>query len=150
MNVDDLLELIDETLDDSFSVPLSGKRMVDADRLKDILDDVRRNLPEEIKQAKRIVEDRTVIVDGARREADSILKKAEDRARVMVNEQEIVKQSQQRATEILAAAQQQSREMSSKVSKYCEDMLRQTEETLDRGLQDVRKLRGAMRGKAKR
>lgn len=150
MSIDDLLYMMDELLDDAFSVPLSGKRMVDAEKLKDIIEDVRLNMPAEIKQAKHIVSDRSDIISEARREAEGIVKKAEERARALVSQQEIVKQSQQRAAEILTAAQQQSREMRNTTSKFCEDTLRQTEEQLDRSLQDVRKVRAALRGKQKK
>ena len=62
MNIDDLLDLMDETLEDAFTVPLTGKRMVDAERLRDIIDDIRLNMPTEIRQAKAIVNIVWVIV----------------------------------------------------------------------------------------
>ena len=110
MNVDELLDLLDETLEESTNLPFTGgKRMVDVDKVRDIIDDIRLNLPSEIKQAKAIVNDRAEIVAGARRESEGIIKKAEDRARILVDQQEIVRQAQQKAAELLSAAQQQSR-----------------------------------------
>ena len=107
MNVDELLDLLDETLEESTNLPFTGgKRMVDVDKVRDIIDDVRLNMPAEIKQAKAIVNDRAEIVAGARREAEGIIKKAEDRARALVDQQEIVRQAQQKAAEMLSAAQQ--------------------------------------------
>ena len=71
MNVDELLDLLDETLEESTNLPFTGgKRMVDVDKVRDIIDDVRLNMPTEIKQAKAIVNDRAEIVAGARREAE--------------------------------------------------------------------------------
>ena len=55
-----------------------GKRVVDADRMQDIIDEVRLNLPTEVRQAKAIVNDRAEIVADAKREAEAIVKKAED------------------------------------------------------------------------
>ena len=150
MNVDELLDLLDETLEESTNLPFTGgKRMVDVDKVRDIIDDIRLNMPSEIKQANAIVNDRAEIVAGARREAEGIIKKAEDRARVMVDQQEIVRQAQQKAAELLSAAQQQSREMRTTITDYCENMLRQTEETLARGAAEVKNVRGALRQKAK-
>ena len=150
MNVDELLDLLDETLEESTNLPFTGgKRMVDVDKVRDIIDDIRLNMPSEIKQAKAIVNDRAEIVAGARREAEGIIKKAEDRARVMVDQQEIVRQAQQKAAELLSAAQQQSREMRTTITDYCENMLRQTEETLARSAAEVKNVRGALRQKAK-
>ena len=150
MNVDELLDLLDETLEESTNLPFTGgKRMVDVDKVRDIIDDVRLNLPAEIKQAKAIVNDRAEIVAGARREAEGIIKKAEDRARALVDQQEIVRQAQQKAAEMLSAAQQQSREMRTTITDYCENMLRQTEEILARSAAEVKNVRGALRQKAK-
>ena len=150
MNVDELLDLLDETLEESTNLPFTGgKRLVDVDKVRDIIDDVRLNMPAEIKQAKAIVNDRAEIVAGARREAEGIIKKAEDRARALVDQQEIVRQAQQKAAEMLSAAQQQSREMRTTITDYCENMLRQTEEILARSAAEVKNVRGALRQKAK-
>ena len=150
MNVDELLDLLDETLEESTNLPFTGgKRMVDVDKVRDIIDDVRLNMPAEIKQAKAIVNDRAEIVAGARREAEGIIKKAEDRARALVDQQEIVRQAQQKAAEMLSAAQQQSREMRTTITDYCENMLSQTEEILARSAAEVKNVRGALRQKAK-
>ena len=150
MNVDELLDLLDETLEESTNLPFTGgKRMVDVDKVRDIIDDVRLNMPAEIKQAKAIVNDRAEIVAGARREAEGIIKKAEDRARALVDQQEIVRQAQQKAAEMLSAAQQQRREMRTTFTEYCENMLRQTEEILARSAAEVKNVRGALRQKAK-
>ena len=150
MNVDELLDLLDETLEESTNLPFTGgKRMVHVDKVRDIIDDVRLNMPAEIKQAKAIVNDRAEIVAGARREAEGIIKKAEDRARALLDQQEIVRQAQQKAAELLSAAQQQSREMRTTITDYCENMLRQTEEILARSAGEVKNVRGALRQKAK-
>ncbi|HIV87703.1 MAG TPA: ATPase [Candidatus Pygmaiobacter gallistercoris] len=151
MNVDELLDLLDETLEESTNLPFTGgKRMVDVDKVRDIIDDIRLNLPSEIKQAKAIVNDRAEIVAGARRESEGIIKKAEDRARILVDQQEIVRQAQQKAAELLSAAQQQSREMRTTITDYCENMLRQTEESLAHSAAEVKNVRSALRQKAKK
>ncbi len=149
MNIDDLLDLMDETLEDAFTVPLTGKRMVDVEKLRDIIDDIRLNLPTEIRQAKAIVKDRADIVEGARKEADAVVKKAEERARVIVSEQEIVKQSQARAAEIVQNAQMHSKETRHSVATYCENILRQTEEQRLKSCQGVKQERAAVRQKEK-
>lgn len=149
MNIDNLLDLMDETIEDAFTVPLTGKRMVDVDRMRELIDDMRLNMPAEIRQAKAIVQDRNDIVATARKESDAIIKRAEERARVMVGETEIVKQSQQKATEILTAAQQNAKEMRASVTNYCENVLRQTEEQLTQSVLEVKNLRTNVRQNAK-
>ncbi len=135
MNIDELLDLMEETLDDATGLPFAGsKRMVDIDKLQDIIDEVRLNLPDEIRQAKAIVNDRADIVASAKSEAENIVRRAEERARVLLGEQEITKAAQHRASEIISAAQLQAREMRTTVTDYCENMLRLTEEHMAKNM----------------
>ena len=106
MNIDELLDVMDETLEEAVNLPFTGgKRMVDVEKVRDIIDDIRLNMPAEIRQAKAIVQDRADIVESAKKEAEAIVKRAEDRARAMVAQEAIVKAAQQKATEILTSAQ---------------------------------------------
>ena len=150
MNIDELLDLMEETMEEASGLPFSGsKRMVDIDKMRDIIDEVRLNMPTEIRQAKAIVNDRADIIASAKREAEAIVKKAEDRARVLVGEEQIVRAAQQRAAEILSSAQSQSREMRTTVTDYCENMLRITEEQLARNAAEVKPVRATLRQTAK-
>lgn len=150
MNIDELLDLMEETMEEASGLPFSGsKRMVDIDKMRDIIDEVRLNMPTEIRQAKAIVNDRADIIASAKREAEAIVKKAEDRARVLVGEEQIVRAAQQRAAEILSSAQNQSREMRTTVTDYCENMLRITEEQLARNAAEVKTVRANLRQNAK-
>ena len=136
--------------EEASGLPFSGsKRMVDIDKMRDIIDEVRLNMPTEIRQAKAIVNDRADIIASAKREAEAIVKKAEDRARVLVGEEQIVRAAQQRAAEILSSAQSQSREMRTTVTDYCENMLRITEEQLARNAAEVKTVRANLRQNAK-
>ena len=146
MTVEELLDKIDDMVDKAFSMPLSkGKCLVNADELRDILDDIRAHLPSEIRQAKAIVSDRNDIIDDAKRESEDIIRKAEERARVLVSEEEVVKQAQQKATELLNQSQQKSREMRRSATDFAEDQLKRTEESLAERLQEVRQTRQALR-----
>lgn len=131
MNVNELLDTIEDALEEGAAVPLSGgKRIVDVAQIRDYLDEVRANLPGELRQSQAIVNDRAQIVDDANSQATAIIKKAEERARILVSETEIVKAAQQRATEIVTAAQNEARTLRQSVTDYCENMLKTTEETV--------------------
>ena len=142
MNVEELLELMEETLEEGTAVPFSpSKRIVDVDRMRDIIDEVRNNLPDEIRDSKKIVADREQIIKGARAESENIIKQAEERARGLVSDQEITKRAQQRAVEILTAAQQQAKEISRSATTYCETILKNSEEVLARSVSDIKNTR---------
>ena len=146
MNVDELLDLMEETLEEGTAMPFSsGKRVVDVDKMRDIIDDVRANLPDEMRQSKKIVDDRERIMQDAHQEADSIIKQAEERAKLLTSEQEITKRAQKRAVEILTTAQPQSREISKSAPSYCETILKNAEESLARSIADIKNTRMNLR-----
>ena len=150
MNVNELLDTIEDTLEESTSMPLSGgKRLVDVEKVRDYLDDIRANLPGELRQAQQIVNDRAQIVETANAQAQAIVKKAEERARILVSEAEIVKAAQQRAGEITGAAQAEARTLRQTVTDYCDNMLRNTEETMVENAAQVKKVRANLRQNAK-
>lgn len=150
MNVDELLDTIEETLEEGASIPLSGgKRVVDVDKVRDFLDEVRLNLPGEIRQAKGIVNDRAQILSDAKAEAEAIVKKAEERAAVLVSDQEVLKVAEQKAAELMATAQSEARTMRQTVTDYCENMLKNTEDTMLANAAQVKTVRTNLRQKAK-
>ena len=130
MNVNELLDTIEDTLEESTSMPLSGgKRLVDVEKVRDYLDDIRANLPGELRQAQQ---------------------KAEERARILVSDAEIVKAAQQRAAEITAAAQSESRTLRQTVTDYCDNMLKTTEEAMVENAAQVKNVRANLRQNAKK
>ncbi len=146
VSIDDLLDEIDDEIDKAWSLPLTGgKRAISADWLRDKIDDVRANMPSEVRQAKSIVADRAEIISTARREAEAIIRKAEERARRMMNEEEVFKQAQAAASELLTQSQQKAREMRKGATDFAEDILRRTEEVLAGRIGDVRQARQMLR-----
>ncbi|MBE6900446.1 MAG: ATPase [Ruminococcaceae bacterium] len=144
MPIEEILDQLDELIDRSWSLPLTGGRcVVDADKVRELLDDVRLNLPTEIRQAQSIVADRTAIVEEAKKEAEAIIARAEKRAAALVEEQEIVRQSKNKAAEITQQAQQQSREMRQSAKEFVDGILKNTEETLAASLTEVKGTRSA-------
>ena len=80
MNVEELLDMLEETLEEGTAVPFAAaKRVVDVDRCRDIVDEVRNNLPDELRDSKKIVADREQILKNAQTDADNIIKQAEVR-----------------------------------------------------------------------
>jgi len=151
VTIDELLDSLDDTLEEAVSLPFTGgKRMVDVEKVRDILDEIRLNMPTEIRQAKAVAQDRAEIIRKAKEEAETTVKRAEDRARAMVAQQAIVKAAQQKATEILADAQSQSREMRTAITNYCENMLQRTEEQLAKSTAEVKSVRSTLRQSGKK
>ena len=135
MNVNELLDTIEDLLEESTGMPLSGgKRIVDVEQIRDYLDDIRANLPVELRQAQSIVSDRAQLIESANAQAQAIVKKAEERARILVSEAEIVR-----------AAQTEARTVRQTVTDYCDNMLKTTEETMAENAAQVKNVRANLR-----
>ncbi len=147
MTLDELLEQFDEVLDSGIKIP-GKKTVVDVEKLRAVVDDIRLNIPSEIKQARGIVADRTEIITTAKREADGIIRAADERAKAMVAEQEIVKLAQEKATEIIANAQTKSREMRKAAQDFVDDIMKRADEGLTSNLAEIRKTRAALHNQA--
>ena len=144
MTLDDLLEQFDAALDSGVKIP-GKKTIVDIEKLRAVVDDIRLNIPSEIKQARGIVADRADIITTAKREADGIIKNAEDRAKSMISQEEIVKKAQEKATEIISNAQTKSREMRKAAQEFVDDIMRRADEGLTSNLAEIRKTRAALK-----
>ena len=145
-NVEDILKQIDDLLDAAWAMPLSGgKVVVDVEQIRNLLDAVRANMPAEVRQARAIVKDRADIISTAKREAESIIRTAEERRNQILSHDEIVVQAQEKANEIQVQTHKRARDMRKSAQEFTDDLLRRTEETLTLQMSQVRQARQALR-----
>ncbi len=146
MNVEDLLDEIDEVIDKSFELPLSGgKSVIDVCKIREILEELRLHMPSEFRQAKAIVADRAQIISDAKTEAEAIVKVAQEKAKAMVDKEEVVKTAQEKANEIIEKSTKKSREMKKVASEYVDDLMKRTDEALSEYLSEIRKTRQSLK-----
>ena len=151
MTIENILDQIDEMIDKAWGMPLSGgKCLIEADLLRDKIDGIRSNMPEVVRQAKKLVEDRAEIVNGAKKEAEDIIRTAEERARNLVMQEEVVKQAQAKANEIALTTQKKCREMRKGAQDFADDLLKRCEETLAKQVNEVHQTRQMLRKPAAR
>lgn len=125
--IDVLLNNLDEVIENSMNLPLSGGRcIVDAEKIRQILDDIRLQMPNEIKQAKAVVADRNEILSMAKREAEGLIRKAEERAKALVEQDTIVRQANSRALAMLNEANQKASDIMSQASGKAGELQSQT------------------------
>lgn len=140
--VEELMDELYALVDKAVKLPLSGGRtVVDGEEVKSILDEMKDNLPQETRQARAIVADRTQIIADAKKEAESIIRAAEERAKKMISQDEIIKQAQVRATEMLGQTQARLKEMKRASNEYLDDLLKRTEESITASLSELKQTR---------
>ncbi|MEE0958303.1 MAG: ATPase [Ruminococcus sp.] len=142
MKVDDLILQLQDLINDAKAVPFSGgKVMVNSDDVYDIIDQIQDSMPAEVRQAKNIVSDRKQILAEANRESENIIRSAEERKKVMLNQNEIVREAQAKAKEIVDDAKQKSAEIRKAANVYVDSIMKRTEESLSSQLSEVKKTR---------
>ena len=132
-----LLETLEETLENSKAVPFSGKCIVEKEDILDIIKEIRLKLPDELKQAKWVKEERQRILVEAQKEADGIVKEAENRIIAMVDEHEITRKAYEQKAQIIETANEMSREISKGTKDYADNLLEKLEVVLEDALKTV-------------
>lgn len=147
MDILALVDRIEESMDSGRSVPLMRGRLVDIEKVYEIIDEIRGNFPDELKQARWIVKERQEMLEEAEKEANRILEEARDRADSMASEQEIVRRASEQAAGILDDARQQEREIRLGAEDYADEMLANLEVNLGKLLTAVQRGRDRLQGK---
>lgn len=144
MNMEDLIDELEEVIDGGWNF-IGGKIVLPNEKVRAILDDIRLSIPQEIKQANNVLNDRNDIVNNAKREAETIIKAAEERARALVAQEEITRLAQAKATEIINAANVKTMEMRKAAQDFVDDIMAKADDCLMQNLTDLRKTRSALR-----
>lgn len=146
MTVDKILDKMDDMLSEAVAMPLTGRKLLDVDKLQDLVDELRLNLPQEIKDAKAVVSDRNQIIEQAENQAEDIIQKAEVRARQMISETEVFKAAKKASNEMISTAQQRSKESERLALEFSENALKKAEDALLVVFNQVKTKRLSVRG----
>lgn len=147
--VEELLDMLFELIDEAKSVPLSAEKcIIDRDQALELLDEIRAQFPVELSEAKKLVATRNDYLGSAKRESEMIRKQAEDRARQMIAEHEVLTQAKARANDMMRQAEERSRELRRVANNYCEDALKRTEEAVADAYDEIKKSHARFRSLA--
>ena len=126
--VDELEQMVSEA-----KSPLTGggqKKIVDAQDVYEILDEIRRVFPQEFADARRILKEEAETLDRARQQADSIIADAQQQAWILAGDAEVVRLAQQQADQIRDQAAQYERDTRYNAEEYADTVLAHLEENL--------------------
>lgn len=140
MNIDEILEEMDELLDKSATVPfVPHKKVVDGERLRELINDIRLNLPQELKEAKKIEFDCQRILNEARLNAEGTIRKAEERAAQITSKEAVVYESRKKAVEIIRKAQEQAAALQKSAALSIAQMLNESENSHQKAILDIKR-----------
>ena len=121
--VDDLEDIVET----SSTIPLTGKIMVEKEEILDILENLRRDLPLELTEATQIRKDKDLIIKDAHKEAEKIIQGAKAQADQLVTEDELVRKANARAQELMDTANEESNQIRTGARDYADKLLEQTQ-----------------------
>lgn len=145
----ELVEMLYQMITDAWGMPLGAdKCVIERDRVLDILDEIKAQLPAEIEESKKLMAAKSEYIAGAKKEAESIRKMAEDQARRMVDEMEVSKLAKARAQDLVEESEKKSVELRKVANDYAADTLKRTEDAISAALEEVRQSRASFRAAA--
>lgn len=140
--IEDIISALYDMVQDARALPLGAdKCILERDKVLDMLDEIIAQLPVELKQARTIVESRNELIGQARREAESLIRQAQDKANQMVAEEAIYQEAKRQCQELVAQTQTRMADLRKASNDYMDDALRRTEEAIVMSLEDVRDTR---------
>ena len=128
MDVLVLIDKLDDLVHNARPVPLTDQVRVDREEIYDLLDQMRATIPEEIKQARWIVKERQEMLEEAKRESERVVREAREQQARLVSDEEVTKQAERAADEIVEDARAREREIRLGAEDYADEILNTLED----------------------
>ena len=140
-----LIDRLDELVRSAKHVPFSNDVRVNKQQTRDILDEMRTTIPEEIKEAHWIVQERQELLSDAKRDADRIAEEAHEHQAQLVSRHELIPQAERAAEEIIERARAHKRELQLGADNYAEETLDTLELNLTKRIAAIQRGRERLR-----
>ena len=133
-----LLDRLEAILVQGRELPFTSGVVVDRERCYDLINQMRISIPEEVKKAKRLQQERERLIAQANEEAERIVDLAREQAAALVQDHEVTRLAEQRAQTVLDRVQEQAQGVRADADAYALEVLQELEERLTQQLRTVR------------
>lgn len=141
-HIENIISALYDMIQDARALPLGAdKCILERDKVLDMLDEIIAQLPAELKQSRTIVESRNELIGQARREAEGIIREAQQKAKELVAQEAIYQEAKRQCQEMYNMTQNRISELRKASNNYMDDALRRTEEAIAQSLAEVRDTR---------
>lgn len=148
MDIISLLEELEELVDEAGSVPFSKKVTINPEDVYGIINDMKDAIPQEIKDAQWVNEERDRIISEAKSQAENIRNQAQEevkrayeeadrRVKQLINEHSITVQANSEAERIVSEAKNTAKTITTNSLAYVDQILSKTSEELRNTLQVI-------------
>lgn len=124
--------------------PLFGKTVLDADEFFDVLSQLNSSLPQEMNDASAITAERDQIIEDAHRERQKIIDSAREQAQLLVSNDSLVIEAQNRSKEIIKQAQVEGDAIRAEAEQWARSIVERLENYVSRIAATVDKTKKAM------
>ena len=131
VNIVELLEYLQDLVENSPKVPMSGKVMIDKREIVEVIDQIINYMPDQFKKAEWVMNERERILNEAKKEYDSVRKETMTMMRQNVENHDIVKEAKARAQEIIASAQRDAKAIRLGSRDYSDEILTQLDNEIE-------------------
>ena len=141
-HIEDIITALYDMIQDARALPLApDKCIIERDKALDMLDEIIAQLPAELKQSRTIVESRNELIGQARREAENVIRKAQEQAELLVSQQAVYNEAKRQCVEMVEQTKVQIAGLRKASNEYMDDALRRTEEAIAQSLAEVKDTR---------
>ena len=141
-HIEDIITALYDMIQDARAMPLApDKCIIERDKALDMLDEIIAQLPAELKQSRTIVESRNELIGQARREAENVIRKAQEQAELLVSQQAVYNEAKRQCVEMVVQTKVQIAGLRKASNEYMDDALRRTEEAIAQSLAEVKDTR---------
>ncbi len=145
MSVHDLLDELTDLVTAARAMPMSASCIVNRGQVLDIVDDIRAALPDQIREADALIEDREHVLAAARTEAQPILSGAEDEKAHLVSQEWVYAAAVREAEVVRSEAETDAARMRRETDDYVDGKLANFEVALQKILVAVERGRDKIR-----
>ena len=139
MDIQFLVERLEALVVNARKLPMTSQIILEQAAVLDLIDQMRVAIPDEVKQARRIVQESERVVQKAREEGEQIIGAAQEQAAILLQDQFILRQAEDRAGEMEKHAQTKADETMRGADQYASDVLIRLESDLVKTLSIVKK-----------
>jgi len=140
--IDEVLNELADEVNDAKAVPFSKELcIVSRDHILDMIDIAIDNLPDDIAQARSLIQTKEKIISDANARAESILNEARETARRLTDNHEILQAAQKRAREITEENEAKVADLKKEAISYVTDKLNTAVLTIETSLNEIKSLK---------
>ena len=131
-DVETILHRVADLVGNARPMPLSASVMINRDEVLELVEEALSRLPEELRAARWLLREREEFLAKVQREGDDILDAARVRVERMVQRTEVVRAAEQRARQVMEAADTDARRLRHETEDFIDQRLASFEILLDK------------------